>query len=921
VAAAAVALVLIFTAAGLFLPSPGLRWGVAEAMRRLGMDEVSVTDAEVALIDGRLAVRRILARPRIGQALGLDGLDLSFRWAPLFDRKVSIESLDLSGLSLSIHREGNRLVINGLPIELAGGDSGGGTPWGFDVDSLRLANSTVAVTDGPIRLDIAIDVLEIRSVHSGDPATPARFHLAGRIDGAPVDVSGTIAPFAADTAFDVRIAVERLEIGTLQPLLAAAGIGRLSGRLTANLAVSGRLAPALDLAVSGEAAVTAAEIEAGAAKVAAESLAWEGRAASGQRVEATGKLTAKGLKAKTDALTLNADSLAWDGQAAAGQRIEAAGKLVAKALKAAASGNRVEAGTLMLTADQLTWDGRRAEWQGTLSADTARAAAEGFAADPKALSWQGRATADLGDTIAVHLDGRVEDGGTAVTGPGFEHQHKRAAASGTVDVTLAKAGPQVSAVLAAEVDGLQLRDPQGNRDLAAAERIEVEDLRLAPGHPVAIGRAQARALTGLRVAGRDGYPWRFEAKALRLERARLATDGAFAADALAVDAVTLRLTRTKTGFIGAPPAGEDQAKPSPPPPRVALGRLTVGGKSRLVFADRTTSKPVRLDFDGVTLTLSDIDSGRPERDSPFELNARAGVSTLTATGTVRPFAPQITGKIGGRIKAFELPPLSPYAADTLGVELQTGHFDGDIHIAVDGGALDGKVDLSLTNLFIAQPDPNAPVAKRAEMPVATVLNLLRDGNDNIHLTIPVHGDLGDPQFDVSDAVSQAIGGALRSTAMTTLKVVFPFAALIEAMSDDQSGLALAPIGFTAGEFGIDDAARDRLAAIAEMMKSRPGLELSLCPVAATGADWPVLLERRKRDELGVIYRLQKMVDMQAKPEAVPPDGDALQRLAERRAEAVKAALADQGVDAGRLFACRPRIEGDAKAAPRVEVRL
>ena len=884
-AAGAILLVLALTAATLVLPETGLRWGVGEAMRRLGMAEVSITGTEVALFDGRLAIRRFLARPRIGQALGLDGLDLSFRWGPLFHRKVSVRSLDLSGLSIVVQRDGGRLVVNGLPMELGGGGNGNGKPWAFDVDSLKLSASRIAVADGPLHLDIAIDLLEIQSVHSGDPSAPTRFHLAGRIDGAPVDIAGTATPFAAEPAFDVKASAERLDVAILQPLLAASGVGRLAGRLTAGLALSGVLAPAPHFEADGDLTLAEAGVTAGEAKVGAESVAWHGRLALGKRIEAAGRLAVKALKARAGATGADVD-------------------------------------VLTIAADDLAWDGRHLEWRGGLAADNARVAGDGFSAAPQKLSWQGRTIADFGEAgAAIRLEGRLEDDGAAVTAFALEHRHRRAAASGTVELALGRGGaPRLSATLALDADALLICDPQANRDLAAADRIEVEDLRLAPGQPVTVGKVQAQAPAGLRTAGRSGYPWRLEAKAMRLERARLAEDGALAADVLAFDGLTLRLTRTKAGFVGALASG-GEAKAETPPPRIALGRLTIGGRSRLEFADRTTSQPVRLDFDGVTLSLTDLDSSRPGRDSPFELNARAGVSTLSATGTVKPFAPQITGRLSGRIKAFELPPLSPYAADALGVNLQTGHFDGDIRVTVDGGALDGKVDLALSNLFIDQPDPNAPIAKHAEMPVATVLNLLRDGDDNIHLAIPIHGDLADPQFDVSDAVSQAIGGALRSTALTTLKVVFPFAALIEAVTDDQSGLALAPIGFTPGDDGIDNPGRARLAAIGEMMKSRPGIELSLCPVAATGADWPVLLERRKREELGLLYRLQKMVDIQAKPETTPPDGDALSALAERRAETVKAALVDQGIDAGRLFSCRVRIEADAKAAPRVDLKL
>ena len=65
-----------------------------------------------------------------------------------------------------------------------------------------------------------------------------------------------------------------------------------------------------------------------------------------------------------------------------------------------------------------------------------------------------------------------------------------------------------------------------------------------------------------------------------------------------------------------------------------------------------------------------------------------------------------------------------------------------------------------------------------------------------------------------------------------------------------------------------------------------------------------------------------MVGLEKKAEDLgPPNRDQLSALAERRANAARDFLADQGsIDTGRLFGCRPTVEAADKGA-RVELLL
>ena len=438
-------------------------------------------------------------------------------------------------------------------------------------------------------------------------------------------------------------------------------------------------------------------------------------------------------------------------------------------------------------------------------------------------------------------------------------------------------------------------------DLVGVEGLVVEGDRILDGDVVTLIGLQLRVARAV------------------AEQGALSAAGDVTAKGLALDGVSARLVRTADGFEGFPAAeGEGGGEPM----RLGLARLTVTG-GRVEFEDRTPSEPVRLTVDDIELAARRLDTGRPDRDSPFRLSARLQGARIEARGALRPFASTLSGSVKGRVEALDLPALSPYAADTFGVRLHTGQFDGDLAVSLDRGALDGRMDIVLSRLFVDQPDPRAPLARQADMPVETVLDLLRDSEQRIRLTIPVRGDLSRPDFDVSDAVSQAVGGALKSTVLTTLKVAFPVVALIGLVIDEASTprLSLEPLVFAAGEQALTPAHEEHLGTVAELLHQRPGVKLTICGVAVPAADWPPLAERRRRERADLLSRLREMVGRPPVPAEDTPDRDLLGELADRRNQAVKGWLVAAGVEPGRLFVCRPRLSEEPGAVPAVDLLI
>jgi uncharacterized protein involved in outer membrane biogenesis len=936
-------------AAWAFLPGATLRWGLVKVLRDIGMVEASISDADLSLFAGHVVVRRMVARPPSGQALGLKDLALRFRWQPLLHKRLTVERVALEGLEIGVERKGDGFIVNGLPLAVAAAGQVAaepGTPWSFDVASFELTGSRLVLDDGKLHAEIVIDRLAVENLQSWDPQAVATYHLQGSLNGAAIDLRGSATPFAGQPTFDLRLVLQHLDLTTLAAIAAEAGLSHLSGHADCDLALRGGVTGnTVSLMADGSLSLTNPDLAASGTTVKAESLAWSGTVGLNSAVTAAGKLEAKSLsvtgpaEVSAQSLTLALPHATWDG---GHHRLALAATLDLGETSVRADANRVTLAGLHGEATELGFDAGSPglDWRGSISVAKAHVIAPGVDASPETLAWSGRLALDLaGAKPAGRAEGLLDVGPLQVAVDPYSVSQRKASAEGWVE--FGRSAAPVTGRLKLVADGVAVREPGKAQDWLAAEHVEGADIALAADGAISAGRVAVDGLAALRRDRQSkterGFPWRVEAKSLRLDRPSLSAAGAIATAEARVDGLTLRLIRTANGFVGLSPSSSppSSSPPSSSPPNrttqpaapmqpVALGRLNVGGNSRVLFEDHTTGEPVRIEFEGIEVSASALDSTQPDRDSPFSLKTTVGEASIAANGSVRPFAADMTGQVKGVIRALELPPLSPYMADTMGVDLHTGHFDGDLQVQVKKGTLDGRMDLVLSNLFVAQPDPNAPIAKKVEMPIETVLDLLRDGEDRIRLTLPIGGDLANPDLDVSDAVSQAVAGALKSTMLTTLKVAFPVAALISLVvdADEKARLSLAPLTFTPGEAALADEHRSRLTPVGELMKSRPGLKLTLCG-KADAVDWPVLAERKRQEENPLLFRLQRLVVGERKPsDAGPPDRDVLSDLADRRAAAAKEFLVDHaGIDPGRLYNCRPEVEEPAGKGPRVDLLL
>jgi hypothetical protein len=366
----------------------------------------------------------------------------------------------------------------------------------------------------------------------------------------------------------------------------------------------------------------------------------------------------------------------------------------------------------------------------------------------------------------------------------------------------------------------------------------------------------------------------------------------------------------------APPSPREEEAPVAAPVAFRLGEATLALGGRVRVRDRSVKPPYEAVVDLEQASLKGLDTAHPHTPAEVALGGTVGGYTQVALhGTLAPLAERLTMDLSGEVTHLELPPLDPYAAPALGYHLDAGQLGAKLRLGADQGRLDGSADLDVRGLNVSPvKGARRSVSEGLPMPLESALDLLKDRDDVIRITVPVSGDLEDPKVGIGDIVNEAVTNGLKTSAMTYAKVALqPFGAILFAteMAGKALALRLDPMPFEPGSAALTDTGRDYAAKIAKLLTDRPGLHVRLCGRAAAG----------DRGALATAPQDSAAPAAPATTSAADPEA-ALLDLASARAEGLKAHLVrDHGVDPGRLLICRPEVDPEPEAVPRVDMLI
>jgi len=247
---------------------------------------------------------------------------------------------------------------------------------------------------------------------------------------------------------------------------------------------------------------------------------------------------------------------------------------------------------------------------------------------------------------------------------------------------------------------------------------------------------------------------------------------------------------------------------------IRIDALTLQGGT-ISFLDRhlpTTFSTTMYKLGGRVTGLASDEQMQADVDLRGQLENN---SPLTIQGKINPLSPDLFVDLNFSFKDIDLTPLTPYSGTYLGYAIDKGKLYLDLNYHIEHNKLKASNKVMIDQFTLGE---TVKSDQATSLPVALAIALLKDSSDEIHLDLPVSGDLDDPHFSTAGVILTVLKNLLVKAAIS------PFSLLSSAMGDDED---FTSISFASGLAKIDEEQLEKLHSLAEMLAKRPALTLEI----------------------------------------------------------------------------------------------
>lgn len=351
---------------------------------------------------------------------------------------------------------------------------------------------------------------------------------------------------------------------------------------------------------------------------------------------------------------------------------------------------------------------------------------------------------------------------------------------------------------------------------------------------------------------------------------------------------------------------ESSTKPASDNPSIKVDLFELTNTKTFAFVDQSVSPEYRRDIFIDEMLIQNIDANKPLQQSPFSIKGRSDRYTkFDFSGFIKPFTQKTNLTVKGKLVEVSLPPASSYIQPVMGFQFESGELDTSLDIEIKDSEISGTTGVYIRGLDLAATEDyqQDTLEEQTAMPLNVALGMLKDGDGNVELDIPMLGDLDSPSFGYSSFIALITKKAIQSAAQTYLiKTFIPYAEILS-------------ITFSAGEFILKTRFEDLIyepaqIAISEsqfaymqqfitLMKDKKSTQVKVCAIA-TATD---LVEEGTQTQI----EEEKILK--------------LKKLAQERMIAFEEYAVAQGIDSSRILTCIPGVDLSIETQPKIVISV
>lgn len=252
--------------------------------------------------------------------------------------------------------------------------------------------------------------------------------------------------------------------------------------------------------------------------------------------------------------------------------------------------------------------------------------------------------------------------------------------------------------------------------------------------------------------------------------------------------------------------------------------------SKISFTDQSIGVGYKTALENISLKLSNFTT-QPEDITSirFTTNIAEQSGQIGTELQVKPFALPIEVELFFNIRNYSLDTLTPYVGRYTGNEVQQGRLNLRVDTKVSQNKIRSSHKLEIKNFDFGKKYESEDALN---LPFGLAVGLLEDSSKRIKISLPVKGDLTEPDFEYWPLVGQVARNFF-------IKIITkPFSVLASLVGGDSSySEDLSYVRFLPGSTILLDEEKDKIKILSKTLNERPKLALQIIGSYDPVLDW------------------------------------------------------------------------------------
>lgn len=189
-------------------------------------------------------------------------------------------------------------------------------------------------------------------------------------------------------------------------------------------------------------------------------------------------------------------------------------------------------------------------------------------------------------------------------------------------------------------------------------------------------------------------------------------------------------------------------------------------QGKMNFTDNTLNRPCVINLSDLNVKLENL-SDKSTR-MPIEFSTQINKSGKLEGSTVVNMQDFFDFSLKAKLSKLDLVSFSPYSEFYIASPFTQGWFNYDIGVEIKNGKLKNDNDIHVSELEFGKKTKDKPFMK---VPIRLALYVMKDGNDNIDIHMPVSGSTSDPKFKVGKLIWNAFLNVMTKAALSPFKAL------------------------------------------------------------------------------------------------------------------------------------------------------